>query len=59
VAALEVFGRRRGEEHLVLGQVLMRVELQKEREKGRAKEQERGSKRMAADPIVSNCSGWR
>jgi len=59
VAALEVFGRRRGEEHLVLGQVLMRGELQKEREKRRVKEQERGSKRMAADPIGSNCSGWR
>ena len=37
VAALEVFGKRRGKEHLVLGQVLMRGELQKKTEKGRAK----------------------
>jgi hypothetical protein len=54
VAGLEVLGRR-GEEE----QVLMRGELQnwlKEMgHRGRIKEQERRLKRMAADPIGSNC----
>jgi hypothetical protein len=50
VAGLEVLGRRREEE-----QVLMRGELQKKTERRRIREQER----MAADPIGSNCSGWR
>ena len=54
VAGLVVLGRRREEE-----QVLMRGELQnwlKEMgHRGRIKEQERRLKRMAADPIGSNC----
>jgi len=40
---------------LMLEQVLMRGELQTEKEKVRVKEQVRGLKRMAADPIGSNC----
>jgi len=55
VAGLEVLGRRREEEHLMLEQVLMRGELQKKTEKGRVKQQERELKRTAADPIGSNC----
>lgn len=54
VAGLEVLGRRREGE-----QVLMRGELQKKTERRRIREQGRGLKRMAADPIGSNCSGWR
>jgi len=54
-AELEVLGKRREWEHLMLEQVLMRGELQMEKEKGRVKEQWRGLKRMAADPIGSNC----
>jgi hypothetical protein len=54
VAGLEVLGRRREGE-----QVLMRGEVQKKTERRRIREQERGLKRKAADPIGSSCSGWR
>lgn len=54
-AELEVLGKRREWEHLMLEQVLMRGELQREKEKERVQVQGRGLKRMAADPIGSNC----
>ena len=52
VAELEVLGRRQGG-HLMVGQVLKRGRVLKERGQRRMKE-ERGLKR-AADPIGSNC----
>ena len=52
VAELEVLGRRRGG-HLLVGQVLKRGRVLKEREQRRMKEQ--AMLKRAADPIGSNC----